>query len=859
MRFDSARPTYFAVAVLALLLCASSAQAQGPDSYVMPNETISGLIDRDPHYDRLEALSPDGDLFMVPVRQEFSSLELMSQRTLRLGMLELCPDVNREWRLSTYGIKGLRLYSLSQRRFVEAQLPEGILISDMTWSPDGKRIAFLAHLSQGSQVWTLDAVSGRAQALNSAYVMATLSGRPQRGRGAAAPSRQLQWTADGSGVLALLVPDDRGAEPRRNSIPSSPIIRRTRDKATPTRTQPFLLRTPHDEALFRYYTTSQLALLRPGQAPSKLGKPAMYMEISLSPDGRHILAEKLVEPFSYIASYSSFPRDLFVMDMQGNELSTLRKVPLQEALRRDFNSPGSERDLPREVSWRPDGKGLSFLWREEKAEKDEDGEQGDESSEDDSGPRKDRLMTLAAPFDLGQAQALATSEKRFSGPVFSRDGRYVFVEAEGREQGETKRTREIRAYDLNASPPRRQDLAAGIDPADPLKDPGEILSRRSGNGVAYAVVSDQGPSAFLGGDGYREDLRPRPFIDRVAIADGGKERVFESSAQTFDQPLAILDDRLDRIVMSRESPSEFPNSFLRNRDGSVNKLTDNQDPFPEVASAPRTFFKFKRRDGLTVQARFSVPPDYTPGNKVPAIFWTYPREFESPKAYKRATIRRWNLNRFHQMNKRNASDIWLTQGYAVVEPDIPIIGKNYNNNYIAHLVDSMHAAIRRLDKFGIVDIDRMGHGGHSYGAFATANILAHSPFFKAGIAGDGAFNRTLTPMSFQRERRFIWEAQDIYLEMSPFFVADRISTPLLMYHGEEDNNSGTYLIQSERMIQALTGLGKTAVLYVYPFESHGPRARETYMDLWARWSEWFDKYVMEDSEKVPQVETNGRE
>lgn len=197
------------------------------------------------------------------------------------------------------------------------------------------------------------------------------------------------------------------------------------------------------------------------------------------------------------------------------------------------------------------------------------------------------------------------------------------------------------------------------------------------------------------------------------------------------------------------------------------------------------------------------------------------------------------------MSTRNASDIWLTQGYAVVTPDIPIIGKGnaFNNNFIAHLVDSMYAAIRKVDALGYVDVDRLGHGGHSYGAFATANILARTPFFKAGIAGDGAYNRTLTPMAFQSERRFIWEAQDVYLEMSPFFQADHLDTPLLMYHGGEDNNTGTFLIQSERMIQALTGLGKTAVLYIYPFESHGPRCLETYQDMWARWLSWFNVYV----------------
>jgi len=289
----------------------------------------------------------------------------------------------------------------------------------------------------------------------------------------------------------------------------------------------------------------------------------------------------------------------------------------------------------------------------------------------------------------------------------------------------------------------------------------------------------------------------------------------------------------------------FPDSYLRGEDGSMARMTSNQDPFPEVAQCERVDFEFTRRDGLKIQGRITLPVGYRRGTRVPAVFWTYPREYKSFKEYERAAIESRNQNAYKRLDYRNASEIWLTQGYAVVVPDIPIIGKGnqFNDNYIHHLVDSMYAAIRRLDELGYVDVDRLGHGGHSYGAFATANILSHSPFFKAGIAGDGAYNRSLTPMSFQSERRFLWEATGTYLEMSPFFQADHMDTPLLMYHGAEDNNTGTFLIQSERYIQALTGLGKTAVLYIYPFESHGPRCRETYMDMWARWLEWFDKYV----------------
>ncbi len=243
-----------------------------------------------------------------------------------------------------------------------------------------------------------------------------------------------------------------------------------------------------------------------------------------------------------------------------------------------------------------------------------------------------------------------------------------------------------------------------------------------------------------------------------------------------------------------------------------------------------------------------MPVGWTEGERVPAIFWTYPREYRSDEEYLRAAIRSRNRNAFTHLSYLRWSDIWLTQGYAIVYPDVPIIGEPYNDHYIQDLSDTLYAAIRKVDQMGWVDIDRIGHGGHSYGAFATGNLLANTPYFKAGIAGDGAYNRTLTPMGFQSERRFIWSAQDVYLEMSPFFQADHIDTPLLMYHGGDDNNTGTFPIQSRRMIQALQGLGKTAVLYEYPHESHGPSAIESYLDLWKRWLDWFDQYVKNPAE-----------
>jgi len=812
---------------------------QFKEAYLKPPASVQDLLTRDRHYDTLNNLSPDGTHFLIPISSQFSSLKLMTQKTYRLGMLEICPDVNREWRLSTYGTKKLKLYSLSQRKSWNIGLPENIFVSDMTWSQDGKKIAFLAHFPKGTQVWTADVRSGKAEALNKAFVMATLTGRRRRGSSSSA-SQMLQWTPQGT-VITLLVPENRGPEPKRSPIPDSPIIRHTRKKDSPTSTYPFLMRTSHDKKLFRYYTTAQLAEFAPGKAPRKIGEPAMYISISLSPDGKYILAEKIVEPFSYIVSYSSFPLELQVLDLSGNILATVRKIPLREAVA-GSGRDRSQDDLPRDVAWRPDGKGLSFLWKEPK-EKDKQDEE-EEEEESNSGARKDKLMLLAPPFSMDKTTTLITSKKSLSSISYAPNGRYVFAKLSGRgEDGQTGT--DLAAFDLNQIPTIKTILLKDMETKDPLKFPGDIITQSTGNGVIFTLLSSDGKSIYLEGRGYKENLKPQPFIDRIEITTGKKERPFEGAIDCYERPLIPLDNDLNRIIISRESKTDFPNSYLWEKDGTGEKLTNNKTPYPELKASKRVDFEFTRRDGLEIQGRISLPPDYKKGTRIPAVFWTYPSEYQSFKDYKHSTIRGDNHNAFQRFNTRNASDIWLTQGYAVVVPDIPIIGKGntYNNNFISHLVDSMYAAIRKVGNLGYVDVDRLGHGGHSYGAFSTANILAHSPFFKAGIAGDGAYNRTLTPMTFQRERRFIWEAQDIYLEMSPFLQADHIDTPLLMYHGAVDNNTGTFLIQSERMIQALTGLGKNAVLYIYPFESHGPRCKETYMDMWARWLEFFDTYV----------------
>lgn len=844
------------------------AKAEAKPGYILPAEAVQELFRRDKHLTALDQPSPDGDHFAVPHFQELSSLKLMAQRTLRLGMLELCPEVNREWRLCTFGNDGLRIFSLKDRRLVDVAIPAGTFVSDLRWSPDGTRLAFLAHLPTATQLWIADARTGKAEAASTVPIMATLAQRGGGGNPNAADtdSLMLQWLPDGS-LLTLMVPPSRGAEPVDTAVPTGPVVRRTRDRATPTTTQPFLLKSPYDHALFKYYTTAQLVSIAPGRAPRAIGAPAMYTQFTVSPDGKYILRDTLQEPFSELVGYNQFARKQEVIDLEGKVLAEISKTPLRESSQIRAQG-GDDNDRPRDVVWRPDGKGLSMLWREPRPARKGGGSDADKSgaapaagaaagaqaqsggsgdAPGESGPpAKDRLMLLAPPFDLARAQTLVSVDARLSAARYSKDGRWVFATVAKRAENGRPARQDLTAWDLSAPQPASHVLRADIDTRDPLALPGEVMTDASGNGVTWARVSSDNAAVFLEGAGYKASFKPQPFIDRVTIADGKATRLFEGAADTFDKPLAELDADLTRLIVSRESKTAAPDSYLWTRaGGTFEKLTANKDPYPEITAAQRVDFDFTRRDGLKVHARISLPVGYKAGTRVPAIFWDYPNEFGSAQEYERGAIRARNQNAYSPLSFLRWSDIWLTQGYALVYTDIPIVGANdrYNDNFVSNLVDTMYAAMRKVDELGYVDIDRIGHGGHSYGAFTTANLLAHTPFFKAGIAGDGAYNRTLTPMSFQGERRNIWEAPTTYLELSPFFYADQINTPMLMYHGAQDNNSGTFLIQSERMIQALTGLGKDAVLYVYPFESHAPRAQENLLDLWARWLGWFDTYV----------------
>jgi len=794
--------------------------------YALPPAIVQDFFSRDTNFANLDHPGPDGRTFLVPLSTELSTLARLGEPTARLAELELRLEVRRPWHLDTYGIHGFRFYHLDDRRFVDVRLPESSFASDFMWSPDGRQVAFLLHPHGApTALWVADVRTGAARAVTSAPVNALVGTRSQ-GQGSR-PSDMIQWTPDGT-LLTLLVPERPGMPPVRPAVPATPGIRRTPEEPVPSRTLPNLLKDDHDADVLAYYAQSQIAEITLNGRVRRLGDVGMWTSISLSPGGEHLLATRVERPFSFLVAWGSFPRRTVVVDRRsGSAVAEVQALPLREGGGGGFGgtASGEGAGARRDLQWRPDGAGLTWI----------------ANAESGGGQR---LVLAPDPADLSTTVTVATTEHPLQRVYYTEDGRHAL--APSTRQGRSG----VVYFDLRPEATEGEPAPTGrlllehVAQDDPLTLRGSLYTRRTVHGTEVAVLTSDETATWITGPGFKEDFRPQPFVDRVALEDGSLTRIFEGSRDLWEQPLVALDADFSALIVRREGKQVFPDSWLHSQsDGLVENLTHNPDPFPELTAAERIDLSFTRRDGLEVQARVSLPIDYTPGSKVPAVFWTYPREYTTPEGYTRAAIRSRNHNRFHEVTWLRWSDIWLSQGYAVVDPDIPIVGENYNDTYIQNLVDASYAAIRAVDALGVIDVDRIGHGGHSYGAFTTLNLAAHAPFFRAGIAGHGAYNRTLTPGGFQSERRTLWEAPHTYVAISPFFHAHQIQMPLLLYHGTDDNNSGTWPIQSERLIQALTGLGKDAVLYMYPFESHTPRAIENNLDMWARWLEWFDHYV----------------
>jgi len=808
-----------AVAALALLLgdAVQAQEASPAGGYQLPAQVLVDIVDAPPTPD--VSLGPKSEWMVLAQLPNLPPIEELAERELRLAGLRMKPRINGPSR--TRHATGMTLLRVSdgEERPVTG-LPERPRLENPRWSPDGRHIAFTHTADDGIQLWVLEVASGAARALTGADLNLTLDAPPA-------------WLGNDA-LITTLVPAGRGAEPPVPRVPSGPVIQENLGKTAPARTYQDLLTSPHDEALFEHYATAQLAKVTLDGTVTPLGAPAMVWDFDPSPDGKYILVQALHRPFSYLVPAYRFPRRIHVVDPDGDVVRVVADLPLQEEVPMAF---GSVPTGPRNVGWRADA-AATLVWVEAL----DGGDAGAEAAE------RDRVYLHAAPF-RGSPMSLITLGLRFNEIQWGTDGLALVSES-------WWRSRQTRTW-------RVQPGRAGSEPEllfdrsyeDRYSDPGSPDTRRNDRGRSVLITADRGRTLFLVGAGASPD-GDRPFLDRFDVRTKQATRLFRSEAPYYEWPVQLLDDAGRYVLTLRESVEDPPNYFVRDlQQNTVRQVTDFPNPTPQLAGLSKELIQYQREDGVDLTATLYLPPGYEPGQgPLPMLMWAYPREFRSADA---ASQVRGSPYRFTRLGGWS-TPIWLALGYAVLDgPTMPIIGEGDaepNDTYVEQLVASAAAAVDEMVRRGVAERGRIAIGGHSYGAFMTANLLAHSDLFAAGIARSGAYNRTLTPFGFQAEERTVWEAPEIYFAMSPFMHADSVNEPILLIHGEADNNSGTFPLQSRRFYHALKGLGKTVRLVMLPHESHGYRARESILHMLWEMQQWMDRYVEQgEGQQVTEV------
>ncbi|NBU08492.1 MAG: S9 family peptidase [Proteobacteria bacterium] len=757
--------------------------------------------------------NPQRDTMIIYRAERHPPVADLAEPALRLAGLRINPANNGPHR--TARCVELTLHPVIEGKDRPIAIQPNARITPPSWAPDGRQFAFLRFGSREVELWVGDGKRGSVRRLRGA-INATIG-------------EAFQWMPDSQSIICQTTLPNRPKAPTETHLPSGPLIQESNGKVAPARTFQDLLESPHDEALFDYYTTSQLVIVSTKSGESKpVGTPGIFHTIDPSPNGQLLLVSRVQRPYSYQLPVTMFPREVEVLTLDGKVAFHLASLPLAEEV-----PIGGVRTGPRSYQWRPTNP-ATLVWVEAL-----DG--GDPRKKV---PHRDRILMLEAPF-AGNPIELEKTEHRFQGLTWTERPDVALV----REYQASRRWTRTWLVNPNA-PTEPARLLWDVSSQDRYSDPGTPLLRTLTNGFRVARVNDG--NLFLVGAGASPDGE-RPFLDTLNLNTLRSERVFQSDEGGHESVVALLKPDAAEFITRREAPTRPANYFIRNlTDNSRKALTDFPDLMPQLRGIRKQLVTYQRSDGVALSFTLYLPADYQPGQRLPTILWAYPREFNDSDTAGQVTT---TANRYTSF--AGASHLFLvTQGYAVLDnATMPVIGesKKANDTFLEQIISSAKAAVDKAVEMGIADPARVGVGGHSYGAFMVANLMAHTDIFKAGVARSGAYNRTLTPFGFQNERRTLWEAPDIYSRMSPFMFAHRINEPLLLIHGEADNNPGTFPMQSERLYQAVKGNGGTARLVLLPHESHSYEARESVEHVLWETIHWFDKYVKRAS--APPVTT----
>ncbi|MCA9752260.1 MAG: S9 family peptidase [Gemmatimonadetes bacterium] len=797
------------VACLApVLLLGAVAWAGDTDPiYRVPDQTLVDIVDAPPT--PWASLSPDRETMLLVEQPSLPSIAELSDEELRLAGYRINPRLFGPSR--SRPDSGLELLDVAsgKKRDVKG-LPENVRLDNPTWAPDGSRVAFTVAAEEGHELWVLDVKKAKASRLTGPVLNLCAGASPE-------------WSADGKSVYCTVKPENLGAAPVENRVPTGPVIQENLGEKAPNRTYQDLLTNAFTEMQFDYYFTSQLARVDLSGKLSRLSEPLVIDSFEPSPDGNYVLVQSIHRPYSYLVPAERFPRTVEVLDTKGARVALVADLPLHENVPIAF---GSVPTGPRDHAWRNDAP-ATLVWVEAL-----DG--GDAAAEAE---KRDRLFVQDAPF-TGEPRPWLDLDLRYGGTQWG-TGDVALVST---WWWATRRTQTfIASPDRPQNPPvllwDRSWQDRYSDPGNPVMDRnawGRQVLRLDGN-----VISLTGTGASDEGD--------RPFYDTLDLVTKETKRHFRSEAPYYERPVVPIGN--GQVITRRESVDEVPNYFVRDlRSGDLRQLTHFPHPSPQLAGLTKELVKYTRADGVPLTGTLYLPPGYDreKDGALPCVMWAYPTEYKSADDAGQVRDSPYRFDRVGWWSPL----LFLTQGYCVLDdPSMPIIGEGDeepNDTFREQLVSSAQAAVDYVVERGVAQRDAIAIGGHSYGAFMTANLLAHSDLFAAGIARSGAYNRTLTPFGFQSEERSLWEAPEIYFSMSPFMHAEKVNEPLLLIHGDSDNNSGTFPMQSERYFDALKGQGAVARLVMLPKESHGYRARESILHMLWEQEEWLDRYVKRD-------------
>ncbi|MDQ3070257.1 MAG: prolyl oligopeptidase family serine peptidase [Acidobacteriota bacterium] len=779
--------------VSALAVVAALAIPSAQSGYQTPPKVVADIMDAAP----LPAvqLSRDKSTLMLTFRPAMPSLAEVTAPWIGLGGARINPRSNGPRVMG--GTTGITLKDVASGTERKLALPAGGTFG-AAFSPNSKKIAITQTTDSSIRLHVADVATGQLTTVLDGGINGLSGG--------------CTWLENSTGFFCRLIPEGRGAAPARPQVPAGPNIQENIGKMAPGRTYQDLLTSPYDEQLYDYYFTSQLAWVDLAGKKTAIGAPAVIQGASRSKDDQYVVVTKVKKPYSYLNPSGLFPRDVEIWDRTGKVVRKLADVPMGDLVPTNGVFAG-----PRGFDWNPI-EPATLYWTEAL-------DKGDPRVKV---PHRDRVVALKAPF-TGEPVEVFKTEWRYAGMSFTDKG-----VALANEFDRPSRMRRTWMFENGFAAPRKvwelRSEDSYADPGSPMMRPGAGTIMQVGDDI---YLTSSGPSPT--GD--------RPFIDRFNLKTLKSTRVWQSDADAYESVVTLLDDNATKLITQRQTGATPPNYMARDVAAkNARAITAFKDPHPQLSDVQKKMVTYKRKDGVQLSGTIYLPPSYKPGERLPMIIWAYPREFTSADTAGQIS---GSVNTFTRVGG-SSHLLLLTQGYAIFDSaTMPIIGagETANDTYIEQLVASAQAAVDYAVESGIADRDRIGVGGHSYGAFMTANLLAHSDIFRAGVARSGAYNRTLTPFGFQAETRTFWEVPDLYAKMSPFWNAHKINEPILLIHGEADDNSGTFPIQSERLYMALKGHGATARYVTLPGEAHGYAARESNMHVVAETIAWFDKYV----------------